>query len=128
VQTIQRCTRVSENGSCIRYFVDELIGGEQEGEWIDSSTMEMQRGGSIPEPCAEKPANNASKGLGAEKDACEQGRTQSVIVKDTTCPSNRIAAWAYSLMANSPERRQAFAPERGPTEKRGSRRTTLSPW
>jgi hypothetical protein len=54
VQTVQRCTRVSENGSCALYFVEELMGGVQEGAWIDSSTMEIRRGGNIPEPCAEK--------------------------------------------------------------------------
>jgi len=55
VQAIQRSARVSENGSCARYFVEELIGGVQEGAWIDSSTMEILCGGNIPEPCAEKP-------------------------------------------------------------------------
>jgi hypothetical protein len=49
---------VSENSSCARYFVEELIGGAQEGAWIDSSTMEIRRRGSIAEPCAEKPAIN----------------------------------------------------------------------
>jgi hypothetical protein len=61
VQTIQRCTRVSENGSCARYFVEELIGGVQEGEWIDSSTMEIRRGGNVPEPCAGKPASKGER-------------------------------------------------------------------
>jgi hypothetical protein len=67
VQTIQRCMRVSENDSCARYFVEELIGGVQEGIWIDSSTMEIRRGGNIPEPCAERPAINRSPGAGATK-------------------------------------------------------------
>jgi hypothetical protein len=34
VQTIQRCTRVSENGSCARYFVEELIGGVQDSSFF----------------------------------------------------------------------------------------------
>jgi len=66
VQTIQRCTRVSENGLCALYFVEELIGGMQEGVWIDSSTMEIRCGGNIPEPCAEKPAISASRGAGSK--------------------------------------------------------------
>jgi hypothetical protein len=66
VQTVQRCTRVSENDSCARYFVEELIGGVQEGAWIDSSTMEIRCGGTIPDPGADKPAINASRGTGAQ--------------------------------------------------------------
>jgi hypothetical protein len=33
----------------------------QEGEWIDSSTMEIRRGGNIPEPCAEKPGSKGER-------------------------------------------------------------------
>jgi hypothetical protein len=62
VQAIHRCTRVSENSSCVRYFVEELIGGVQEGLWIDSSTMEILYGGNIPELCAEERESNASRG------------------------------------------------------------------
>jgi len=50
VQTIQRCTRGSENGSCVRYFGEELIGGAREGVWADVSTIEILRGGNIPVP------------------------------------------------------------------------------
>ncbi len=67
VQAMHRCTRMSENGSCARYFVEELIGGMQEGTWVDLSTMEIQRWGSSPEPRAEKPATNASGGAGAKR-------------------------------------------------------------
>jgi hypothetical protein len=55
---------MSENGSCACYFVEELIGGMQEGAWIDSSTIEILRGGNIPEPCAQKPAITALRGTG----------------------------------------------------------------
>jgi hypothetical protein len=58
---------MSENGSCARYFVEELIGGMHEGTWIDLSTMAIQRGGSSPEPFAKKTAINASRGTGAPK-------------------------------------------------------------
>jgi hypothetical protein len=54
-KTLRRCTRVSETDSCARYFVEELIGGVREGAWIDSSTMEIRRGGTIQDPCAENP-------------------------------------------------------------------------
>ena len=67
VQTMQRCTRMSENGSCARYFVEELIGGAQEGVWIDASTIEIRHGGNLPEPGVKKPAMNASRGAGAQK-------------------------------------------------------------
>ena len=67
LQTTQRCTRMSENGSCARYFVEELIGGAKEGVWIDSSIMEIQRGGNIPERCAKKPAKNALRGSGTQR-------------------------------------------------------------
>jgi hypothetical protein len=50
VQTLHRCTRMSENGSCARYIVEELIGGMQERVWIDSSTMEIRRGGNTRSP------------------------------------------------------------------------------
>ena len=67
VQTIQRCTRMSENVSFARYFLEELIGGTQEGTWIDTSTMEILRGRNIPEPFAKKPAITASRGTGAQR-------------------------------------------------------------
>jgi hypothetical protein len=78
---------MSENGSCARYFVEELIGGVQEEEWIDSSTMEILRGGSNLETCAERPVVNASRRTGAKEGRCEQVGAQSVIVKGTTCGS-----------------------------------------
>ena len=65
VQTTQRCTRVSESDSCARYLVERLIGGAQEEAWIDSSTMEIRRGGTIPDPCADKPAISESRGTEA---------------------------------------------------------------
>lgn len=67
VHAVQRCTRVSENDSCARYFVEELIGGVPEGAWIDLSTMEILRGGNVLKPCAEKPAIDASRGAGAKR-------------------------------------------------------------
>jgi hypothetical protein len=60
VQTIQRCTRITKDASCARYFVEELIGGELQGEWIDSATMEIRRRENIPEPSKKKPVVNAS--------------------------------------------------------------------
>ena len=36
-----------KTGSCARYFVEELIGGVQEEEWIDSFTMEIRRRASV---------------------------------------------------------------------------------
>jgi hypothetical protein len=53
---------MSENGSFARYFVEVLIGGMQEGTWIDLSTMEIRRGGNISKAGAEKPAIDASRG------------------------------------------------------------------
>jgi hypothetical protein len=61
VQIIQRCTRVSENSCYARYFVEELIGGAQEGLWIDSSTMEILYGGNTPESCEQERASNSSR-------------------------------------------------------------------
>jgi hypothetical protein len=66
VQTIRRCTRMSKNVSFARYFLEELMGRTQEETWIDTSTMEVLRGGNISEPCAKKPAINASRGAGAK--------------------------------------------------------------
>jgi hypothetical protein len=66
VQTLQRCTRMSENVSFARYFVEELMGRAHEGTWIDTSTMEIVRGGHTPEPGAKKPAINASRGTRAK--------------------------------------------------------------
>ena len=67
VQTMHRCTRMSENGSCTRYFVEELIGGMQEGTWIDLSTMEIRRRGKLPELLAEELVPKASREAGAQK-------------------------------------------------------------
>ena len=67
VQPIQPCTRMSENVSFARYFLEELMGRAHEGKWIDTSTMEILRGGNISEPCAKKPAINASRGTGVQR-------------------------------------------------------------
>ena len=67
VQTLQRCTRMSENVSFARYFVEELMGRAHDGTWIDTSTIDIARGGNISEPCAKKPAINASRGTGAQR-------------------------------------------------------------
>jgi hypothetical protein len=66
VQTVQQSTRMSKNVSFARYFLEELMGRAQEETWIDASTMEILREGNISEPCAKKPAINASRGTGAK--------------------------------------------------------------
>jgi hypothetical protein len=67
VQTIKRCTRVTQNDSCARYFVEELIGGALEETWVDTSIMEIRRRGNLPEPGAEEPTISISLGAGSKE-------------------------------------------------------------
>ena len=99
VQTVRRCTRMSENGACARYFVEELIGGAQDGAWIDSSTMEIRRGGNIPEPCAKTPAINASRRTGAK--GSKHASTDERKVSSLQTPIEPLIALLRGLIVGS---------------------------
>jgi hypothetical protein len=67
VQSGQRRTKVSENGSRTRYFVEELIGGALEGLWVDLSTIEIACGGNASEPRTRRPADHISRATAAKR-------------------------------------------------------------
>jgi hypothetical protein len=47
------------------------------GTWIDSSTMEIRRGGNIPEPCVETPAISPLRRAGAKSASKGKRRVSS---------------------------------------------------
>jgi hypothetical protein len=96
VQTVQRFTRVSENGSCALLFRGRT-DGRGAGRGVDRFVHHgnTTRGKYSRALCGKNLRSMHHEGREPKEGHLLARGTQSVVVKGTTCPSNRIVARVY---------------------------------